>query len=98
MERRRVALIRGDGTGPELVDSMLNVVNSVGVDLDLIPCPAGLEWWENNGGPSFIPEETWHNLENSDACFKGPYLNQVRLGVWLSASDRNMIFMLMFDR
>lgn len=72
MERRRVALIRGDGTGPELVDSMLNVVNSVGVDLDLIPCPAGLEWWENNGGPSFIPEETWHNLENSDACFKGP--------------------------
>jgi len=72
MERRKVALIKGDGTGPELVDSMLNVVRSVDVDLELIPCPAGLEWWENNGGTSFIPEETWYNIEHSDACFKGP--------------------------
>jgi len=71
MERRKVALIKGDGTGPELVESMLKVVNSVDVDLDLIPCPAGLEWWENNGGPSFIPEETWYNIKHSDACFKG---------------------------
>ncbi|MFQ6011003.1 MAG: isocitrate/isopropylmalate dehydrogenase family protein, partial [Nitrososphaerales archaeon] len=72
MGKRKVALIKGDGTGPELVDSMLKVVDSVGVDLEFIPCEAGLEWWENNGGPTFIPDSTWQKLENSDACFKGP--------------------------
>ncbi|MCP8304951.1 MAG: isocitrate/isopropylmalate dehydrogenase family protein [archaeon] len=69
---RQVALIRGDGTGPELVDAMIRVLKASKADVDLVPCDAGLEWWEKHGGDSFIPPETWEILEKSAACFKGP--------------------------
>ncbi len=69
---KKVALIRGDGTGPELVDAMVTVLKAVGTGVELVPCDAGLEWWEKNGGDSFIPPETWKLLESADACFKGP--------------------------
>lgn len=69
---KKVALIRGDGTGPELVKSMLNVLKATGTKADFIQCDAGLEWWEKKGGVSLVPEETWKILDSSDACFKGP--------------------------
>lgn len=70
--KKRVALIRGDGTGPELVDAMIKVLEASGADVKLIPCDAGLEWWEKHGGDTFIPPETWRILKESSACFKGP--------------------------
>ena len=69
---KRVALIRGDGTGPELVESMLAVLKAAGTKAEFVQCDAGLEWWEKHGGPSLIPDETWKILEASTACFKGP--------------------------
>jgi len=69
---KRAALIRGDGTGPELVEAMVDVLEAVGSEVQLVPCEAGLEWWRGHGGPSFIPDETWQALERTDACFKGP--------------------------
>ncbi len=69
---RRAALIRGDGTGPELVEAMVSVLKAARSNIELIPCEAGLEWWRTHGGDSFIPKETWKVLEESDACFKGP--------------------------
>jgi isocitrate dehydrogenase (NAD+) len=69
---KKVALIRGDGTGPELVEEMLKVLSATGTKADFVQCDAGLEWWETNGGTSLIPEETWKILDQSDACFKGP--------------------------
>jgi isocitrate dehydrogenase (NAD+) len=70
--QKRVALIRGDGTGPELVEAMLTVFDAFHPNIEFIQCDAGLEWWEHHGGPSLIPEETWKILESTDACFKGP--------------------------
>jgi len=69
---KEAALIRGDGTGPELVDNMLKVLEAVKTNVKLMPCDAGLEWWEKGGGDSFIPPETWRILEQVDAGFKGP--------------------------
>ena len=69
---KKVALIRGDGTGPELVEAMLTVMRATGTVTKFVQCDAGLEWWEKNGGNSLVPEETWKELSNSDACFKGP--------------------------
>ena len=69
---KKVALLRGDGTGPELVDAMLTVLKASGTDVELVQCDAGLEWWQQHGDDSFIPDETWRLLEQSDACFKGP--------------------------
>src|SRR5271169_997445 len=69
---KKVALIEGDGTGPELVEAMMLVLNSSGADAEFIRCEAGAEWWERNKGPSFIPDATWKVLEEADCCFKGP--------------------------
>jgi isocitrate dehydrogenase (NAD+) len=70
----KAAIIKGDGTGPELVDSMIKVLQSCNSDIELIKCDAGSEWWgkNSNGGNSYISNEVWNILETSDACFKGP--------------------------
>lgn len=65
-------IIKGDGTGPELVNAMVHVLEECNSKIKLIPCEAGSEWWTKNGGNSYISEEVWKLLENSDACFKGP--------------------------
>ena len=67
-----MALIRGDGTGPELVDAMLKVLEASRANIELVTCDAGYEWWKEHGGDSYIPPETWEILRKSDACFKGP--------------------------
>jgi isocitrate dehydrogenase (NAD+) len=66
------AVIKGDGTGPELVQAMLKVLKECNSNIELITCDAGSEWWEKNKGSSYISPEVWKLLENSDACFKGP--------------------------
>jgi len=65
-------VIRGDGTGPELVDAMTSVLKACNSMVELVPCDAGSEWWQMNGGSSYISPEVWGLLEESDACFKGP--------------------------
>jgi isocitrate dehydrogenase len=69
---KKVALIEGDGTGPELVDAMLRVLKSTGTGVEMIRCEAGADWWQTHGGSSFIPDQTWDILKKVDACFKGP--------------------------
>jgi len=68
----KVAVIKGDGTGPELVDVTLSVLRAAGSKAEFIPVEGGSEWWSENKGPSFIPDETWKVLEGSDCCLKGP--------------------------
>ena len=72
MSNKKAAIIKGDGTGPELVNSMISVLKACNSNIDLITCDAGSEWWEKNGGNSYISNDVWSLLETSDACFKGP--------------------------
>src|SRR5215467_15215181 len=69
---KKVAVIRGDGAGPELIDATLSVLKACGTKSEFIDCVAGYEWWEKHGGPSFIPDKSWRLLESSDSCLKGP--------------------------
>jgi isocitrate dehydrogenase len=69
---KKVAVIRGDGTGPELVDATLSVLKAAGTRAEFIQCDAGSEWWQKHKELSFIPDSTWKVLENSDCCLKGP--------------------------
>jgi isocitrate dehydrogenase (NAD+) len=69
---KKVAVIRGDGTGPELIDATLSVLKAAGANAEFVWCEAGSEWWEKHRGPSFVPDETWKILEESDSCLKGP--------------------------
>jgi len=70
--RHTVALIRGDGTGPELIDATLKVLEAVGTSVNFLECEAGYEWWQKHGGPTLIPEQSWNIIESADACLKGP--------------------------
>jgi len=69
---KKVAVIKGDGVGPELIDAALKVLEVTNPDIETIVCDAGMEWWEKHGGDSLIPDETWDVLRETDACFKGP--------------------------
>jgi isocitrate dehydrogenase (NAD+) len=65
-------VIKGDGTGPELVEAVLNVLKSCNSQVEFVICDAGSEWWMKSGGDSYISDEVWKLLKQSDACFKGP--------------------------
>lgn len=69
---KKAAVIRGDGIGPEIVDSMLRVLRECNSQTEVIICEAGSEQWEKYGGETYIPDSTMKILENSDAVFKGP--------------------------
>jgi isocitrate dehydrogenase len=69
---KSVALIKGDGTGPELADATLKVLRAVGTSIEFLSCDAGFEWWETHGGATLVPDESWKVIEAADACLKGP--------------------------
>ena len=71
---KKTAVIKGDGIGPEVVDSMLHVLKECNTQMEIINCEAGSEQWEKNGSKSksYIPDKTMEILEQSNACFKGP--------------------------
>ena len=71
---KKAAVMKGDGIGPEVVDSMLRVLKECNSQSEIILCEAGSEQWDKNGrkDKSYIPDETIRILEESDACFKGP--------------------------
>ncbi|MFW5987674.1 MAG: isocitrate/isopropylmalate dehydrogenase family protein, partial [Methanohalophilus sp.] len=62
---KTAAVIKGDGVGPELVDAMLKIAEAAGTNVEFVPCEAGAAWWEENGGNTLIPDETWKILVNS---------------------------------
>jgi isocitrate dehydrogenase (NAD+) len=69
---KSVALIKGDGTGPELTNATLKVLKAVGTNVEFLSCDAGFEWWQTHGGATLIPDESWKIIEAADACLKGP--------------------------
>ncbi|MGD1835597.1 MAG: isocitrate/isopropylmalate dehydrogenase family protein [Nitrososphaeraceae archaeon] len=69
---KKAIVIKGDGTGPELVQAMINVLNNCNSSIELISVDAGSEYWQKNKATSYISDEVWDLLQNSDACFKGP--------------------------
>ena len=71
---KKAVIMKGDGIGPEVVDSMLNVLKECNIQSELIFSDAGSEQWEKNGfkDKSYIPDSTMRLLEETDVCFKGP--------------------------
>jgi len=65
-------LIKGDGTGPELIEATLKILRAVGTKVQILPCDAGFEWWQAHGGTTLVPDESWRTIEAADACLKGP--------------------------
>ena len=74
MKTYRIALIPGDGIGPEQMEATLKVLEALedGVDwkFSFVFCEAGDHCAEKYGTP--LPEETVKTIMSSDACLKAP--------------------------
>ncbi|MEM0143701.1 MAG: isocitrate/isopropylmalate dehydrogenase family protein [Candidatus Parvarchaeum sp.] len=70
----RVAVIKGDGVGPDVVNAALLVLDAVkkkfNLDIEYVPAQAGLNSVEKYG--TNLPEETLEILKNTDCLLKGP--------------------------
>ncbi|OYT27319.1 MAG: 3-isopropylmalate dehydrogenase [Thermoprotei archaeon ex4572_64] len=70
----RVAIIEGDGIGPEVTSAALKVLNRVAskynLNLDIIKVEAGDGAYRKYGSP--LPEDSWRKIVNSDVILKAP--------------------------
>ncbi|MEM1543415.1 MAG: isocitrate/isopropylmalate dehydrogenase family protein [Candidatus Bathyarchaeia archaeon] len=70
----KIALIPGDGIGPELTETTIRVLNAVqrrfNLNLDFVELEAGDACFERRG--TALPEETIKAIRNSHVCLKGP--------------------------
>ena len=74
MTRYRIALIEGDGIGPEVTRAALSVLEALedkfGLSLEIQPAPAGDSCLQRNGAA--LPEESIRVIGRSDSCLKAP--------------------------
>ena len=70
----RIALVEGDGVGPEVMGAALSVLKALegryDLSFDIRPAPAGDACLRSTG--EALPEESLQTIRNSDACLKGP--------------------------
>ncbi|PJF39488.1 MAG: 3-isopropylmalate dehydrogenase [Phototrophicales bacterium] len=67
--RATITLLRGDGVGPEVVESAVQVLNSLGHDFTFQDAPFGIAGILTTG--SAFPDETRRACESSDAVLLG---------------------------
>jgi 3-isopropylmalate dehydrogenase len=70
----RIALIEGDGIGPEITRAALSVLEAIegefGLSLEIQPAPAGDSCLQKTGVA--LPEESIRVIRRSDSCLKAP--------------------------
>ncbi|MEU6505017.1 isocitrate/isopropylmalate family dehydrogenase [Streptomyces sp. NPDC046942] len=66
---KSVAVLPGDGIGPEVTTAALDVVDTLGLPLDLRFGEIGWECWRQEGNP--VPQRTWKLLDETDTCLLG---------------------------
>ena len=71
---KKIAVIRGDGIGPELTEWLVKILGECNLQSEIILCEAGSEQWEKNQkkDETYIPHKTMDTLKSVDACFKAP--------------------------
>ncbi|MDQ4063774.1 MAG: isocitrate/isopropylmalate dehydrogenase family protein [Actinomycetota bacterium] len=73
-----VTLIPGDGTGPEVTDSVKEVFEALGVDIEWEIAEAGETVMEDEGTP--LPESVLESIRRNKVAIKGPLTTPVGAG------------------
>ena len=73
-----VVLIRGDGTGPEIVAAVEKVINAAGVKIRWIDMPAGEKCLQ--AGNQIVPDETIEKIREIGIALKGPMSTPIGKG------------------
>jgi isocitrate dehydrogenase (NAD+) len=69
-ERYRIALLPGDGIGPEVAAAARSVVDATGLVIEWLECRAGADEEERSG--EALPESVLALVRSADATLKGP--------------------------
>ncbi|MDO0929480.1 isocitrate/isopropylmalate family dehydrogenase [Streptomyces sp. TG1A-8] len=69
MTSKTVAVLPGDGIGPEVLDAALPVIDALGLPVTLEHGDIGWECWRTEGDP--VPRRTWDLIGRSDAVLLG---------------------------
>ncbi len=75
---RDIVLIKGDGIGPEITDSVTEILAAAKADINWIPALAGMEAYEKSGNP--LPDETVELIDKHKIALKGPLTTPVGSG------------------
>jgi 3-isopropylmalate dehydrogenase len=74
MRKYRLALLKGDGIGPEVVSSAVDVLEaasqSTGLQVEFVDLPIGMEAYRNTGRT--LPRETLEGMSGCDGWILGP--------------------------
>lgn len=74
----KVTLIRGDGTGPELVEAARRVIDALGAGIDWEVMDAGVDVMEAKGTP--LPPEVIESIRRNGVALKGPITTPIGKG------------------
>ncbi|MDI9619582.1 MAG: isocitrate/isopropylmalate dehydrogenase family protein [Candidatus Nezhaarchaeota archaeon] len=78
----RIALLRGDGIGPEVINAALEVLNQVGFKAEFIEIKAGYDYWKQAGKP--IEDGALEVIRKCHCTLKGPLLTPPGPGTYKS--------------
>lgn len=73
-----VPLIRGDGTGPELCDAVVSVIEASGAKIEWQELPAGEKCLE--AGEPIVPDRTIEAIRTAGVALKGPMTTPIGKG------------------
>ncbi|MEM4576613.1 MAG: isocitrate/isopropylmalate dehydrogenase family protein [Candidatus Nezhaarchaeales archaeon] len=68
----KIAVIRGDGIGPEVIDSTLKVLEALDFDAEYVEIKAGYEYWRKTGKP--IEDGALNTIKSCNCILKGPLM------------------------
>ena len=71
MQHKTIAVAKGDGIGPEIMDAVLSILNAAGVPLEYRVIDMGKSWYEK-GYSSGMTEEAKATIEELGILLKGP--------------------------
>ena len=78
MAKQTITVIKGDGIGPSIIDSALEILKAAGCDFDYEFVDAGLAALEKTG--ELLPQETVDTIAKNKITLKGPLTTPVGEG------------------
>ena len=78
MAKQTITVIKGDGIGPSIIDSALEILKAAGCDFDYECVDAGLAALEKTG--ELLPQETIDTIAKNKITLKGPLTTPVGEG------------------
>lgn len=78
MNKYNITLLKGDGIGPEITDSVVRILENTNIDINWDVRLAGINAYEKYG--SVLPQETLDSIKKNKVCLKAPITTPIGHG------------------